>query len=504
MKQFPLKSTLTAALVLAITLTFSCSSGGGSSGGGGGDDDPSSSSGVSSSSSGGGSSSSGDATASSSSSSDIAASSSSVESGASSSSVVNIASGSSSSLDVSTVASSSSAVVITSSSSSAPCTSWNETVTKAATCTEAGSKKLTCASNAADTKTEVIPQLEWGNWVITTPATSTTHAAGYRPCPNGDRDDKDDLTICGTDPTNEYSPTEQFCQDGTTVKTKCGGNTYSAAQECCGNLTVGTIYNPATQFCQNVTNEVKDLCGTATYTKDEFCTRSTTNPPRVVPLCGGKGYDTRTKFCDSRDGKLYKFVTIGSGATAQTWMAENLNYNASGSKCGSVLTGSGTVGDANTATCDTYGRLYNWATAMANSASSTANPSGVQGVCPPDWHLPSDAEWGALMQFVNPSCTPTGNCADAGTKLKATSGWNSNGNNGNGTDDFGFSALPGGRGISNGNFYDVGLGGHWWSATEYNANNAYYRYMYYSYEEVSRSSGGSKSDLLYSVRCLQD
>jgi len=253
---------------------------------------------------------------------------------------------------------------------------------------------------------------------------------------------------------------------------------------------------------------VKDLCGTATYTKDEFCTRSTTTP-QVVSRCGGKGYDTRTQFCDARDGKLYKYKAIGE----QTWMAENMNYNASGSKCGSVLTGSGTVGDANTATCDTYGRLYNWATAMAlpskcNSALSTSDTDcGIstpnhQGVCPTGWHLPSDAEWGALMQIVNPSCTPTGICAGAGTKLKSATGWTAYSGVPTGTDDYGFSALPGGDGGSDDNFSNVGNYGHWWSATEYYASYAYSRIMYYSNKDVGRDI--NDKGLLFSVRCLQD
>jgi uncharacterized protein (TIGR02145 family) len=169
-------------------------------------------------------------------------------------------------------------------------------------------------------------------------------------------------------------------------------------------------------------------------------------------------------------------------------MAENLNYNASGSKCGN----GSSLSDANTATCDAYGRLYHWSTAMNNSASSSATPSGVRGVCPEGWHIPSDSEWDVLMTAVGGSST-------AGTKLKATSGWNSNGN---GTDDFGFAALPGGYGGSGGGFIDAGNYGGWWSSTEDYAGYAYYRYMYYYYEDVRRYNI-NKTDL-HSVRCLQD
>ena len=82
--------------------------------------------------------------------------------------------------------------------------------------------------------------------------------------------------------------------------------------------------------------------------------------------------------------------------------------------------------------------------------------------------------------------------------MKAASGWY---NNGNGTDEFGFSALPGGGGYSGGFFDDVGNYGHWWSATEGNSNLAYYRNMYYN-SGVSRTN--SNKSFLLSVRCVQD
>jgi len=147
-------------------------------------------------------------------------------------------------------------------------------------------------------------------------------------------------------------------------------------------------------------------------------------------------------------------------------MAENLNYNATGSKCYSNK-------EAN---CTKYGRLYNWSTAMS--------------ACPNGWHIPSDAEWTALTNYVG---------SNAATKLKATSGWN---NNKNGTDIYGFSALPGGSGFSGGGFVNVGDSGNWWSATTDGANFAYRWYMYMGNEEVYSGSQG-KIDL-ESVRCVKD
>jgi len=166
---------------------------------------------------------------------------------------------------------------------------------------------------------------------------------------------------------------------------------------------------------------------------------------------------------DARDGKKYKTVKIGS----QIWMAENLNYEASDSKCY----------DNKPDNCAKYGRLYNWQT--ANMA------------CPKGWHLPSKAEWAALTSAV-------GGAKTEGLKLKSKSGWNSNGN---GTDDFGFSALPGGYGNSDGSFNYVGYGGYWWSSTEYDSYNAYRRYMDYYGSNVDWNDYYKTG--LFSVRCLQ-
>jgi len=187
-------------------------------------------------------------------------------------------------------------------------------------------------------------------------------------------------------------------------------------------------------------------------------------------------------------GETYETVVIGS----QTWFKRNLNYDASGSKC---YKNEG-------ANCATYGRLYNWATAMAlpadcNSKSCSGQITGKhKGICPTGWHISSDDDWNVLM-------TAVGGASTAGTKLKATSGWNEyQGRSGNGEDTYGFSALPGGYGTSSGSFDDVGNYGNWWIAKEYDASNTYRRSMYYNYANVT-SDDLDKSGL-YSVRCVQD
>jgi len=175
------------------------------------------------------------------------------------------------------------------------------------------------------------------------------------------------------------------------------------------------------------------------------------------------------KFTDSRDGKVYRKVTIGG----KTWMAENLNFAVDGSKCY----------ENNAGNCEKYGRLYNWATALK--------------ACPAGFHLPTDDEWTALENAV-------GGRSTAGTKLKSAAGWYEYGDGTDvyGTNDYGFSALPGGVGVSKGDFGSADYLGRWWSATERDANDAWDRSMYCVEENVS--CGYFNKTFLFSVRCVQD
>jgi len=183
-----------------------------------------------------------------------------------------------------------------------------------------------------------------------------------------------------------------------------------------------------------------------------------------VILTGCSGNDGTT-FVDTRDGKKYKTVKIGN----QTWMAENLNYETKNSKCF----------DNDPANCAKYGRLYKWNDAKA--------------ICPAGWHLPSAAEWDTLENTVGSS--------QAGEKLKSKTGWNENGN---GTDEYGFSALPGGSGrSSDGTWWSIGSDGAWWSASE--TDDAPYAWqVWMSYEKEDVGGYGNDKANLYSVRCVED
>ncbi|MFY9591892.1 MAG: fibrobacter succinogenes major paralogous domain-containing protein, partial [Bacteroidales bacterium] len=200
-------------------------------------------------------------------------------------------------------------------------------------------------------------------------------------------------------------------------------------------------------------------------------------------------------FIDSRDNTEYSWVQIGS----QTWMAENLKYLPSvvGPGTGSnseaycyVYGYDGTSISAAKATENyaTYGVLYNWTAAMNGAESSDANPSGVQGICPDGWHLPSDAEWKQLEMYLGMSETDVNSTGWRGTveggKLKeaGTTHWadpNAGANN-----ESGFTALPGGFRNYYGYFYVVSHGGYWWSSTEGSTDRAWYRLLDYFGSDV--------------------
>jgi len=195
----------------------------------------------------------------------------------------------------------------------------------------------------------------------------------------------------------------------------------------------------------------------------------------AVVFCVGCNQDDDPP-ADPNDGKgddsyIYSggSVTIGT----QTWMAENLNRATTNSTCY----------NNNADSCAKYGRLYTWGAAKI--------------ACPSGWRLPTDAEWTALTGAVGGEWV-------AGEKLKATSGWyNGWNNNGNGTDEYGFSALPGGFGYSGGDFSYAGSLGYWWSSTDNDASGAWNRYMDAVHENVYRS-GDYGEAFMFSVRCVQD
>jgi uncharacterized protein (TIGR02145 family) len=266
---------------------------------------------------------------------------------------------------------------------------------------------------------------------------------------------------------------------------------------------VQAIYDPADGLIVYCTDDHKFYAFISSDNKwREILVGSTTVSP---PLrCG------IDMLNDTRDGNTYSTVSIGT----QCWMAENLAYLPEVSPP-SVYSGtvpyyyvygySGTDPAAAKATVNytTYGVLYNWPAAMNGSASSSANPSGVQGVCPTGWHLPSDAEWKQLEIFLGLSPAEAEIANWRGThapQLKTIDGWYSN----NGTNTSGFSALPGGCFNTIDPFYVyIDIDGYWWSSTEFSTTATWFRDIYCNNLGVYRGNWPNK-DYGFSVRCIKD
>jgi uncharacterized protein (TIGR02145 family) len=207
-------------------------------------------------------------------------------------------------------------------------------------------------------------------------------------------------------------------------------------------------------------------------------------------------------FTDPRDGNTYPYKNIGT----QTWMIENLAWlpAVSPSKARSdslpfyyVYDYQDSIVSSAKATPNytTYGVLYNWA------AAKTACPSG--------WHLPTDAEWTVLTDFLtNSGFGFGGSGSDIGKSMSSASGWNSSstdgniGNNQEANNSSGFAALPGGGRYYGGDFDSLGNYADFWSSSENDASLAWNRGLYCTYDGVGRGNNGRYYG--FSARCLQN
>jgi len=195
------------------------------------------------------------------------------------------------------------------------------------------------------------------------------------------------------------------------------------------------------------------------------------------------------------EGNSYKIVKIGT----QVWMAENLKtakYNDGTTipnvtdydQWSNLTTGAWAYYNNDAANNAKYGKLYNW-----YAVNPTTN--GNKNICPTGWHVPTDAEWTVLTDYL-------GGASVAGGKMKevGTTNWRSP--NTDVTNTSLFTGLPGGARFYLGYYNAIGFNGFWWSSTEYNTSDAWYRYLNYYDGNAYRYSYGKSYGL--SVRCLRD
>jgi uncharacterized protein (TIGR02145 family) len=256
------------------------------------------------------------------------------------------------------------------------------------------------------------------------------------------------------------------------------------------NKPSGTVSNPITEIDSirfNGTNQmvVVTTSGNESHALTDITNVTFSNGANFTPCSGDI-----TSVTDA-DGNEYPVVQIGN----QCWTKENLKTTkfADGSVIPNVtsydawnnLSSPAWCNYENSASNDiSYGKLYNWFTA--------ADP---RNVCPTGWHVPTDAEWTVLTDYL-------GGGIVAGGKMKSTTGWNAP--NTGATNESGFSGLPGGYldGYDGYHFGFVGDFGSWWSSTESSTATAWARNLYYSNGLALRSNLIKQDGL--SVRCLRD
>jgi uncharacterized protein (TIGR02145 family) len=197
-----------------------------------------------------------------------------------------------------------------------------------------------------------------------------------------------------------------------------------------------------------------------------------------------------------QEGNVYKTIVIGT----QEWMAENLNTsiyrngdaiptNLNNTAWQNTISGAWAYYNNSAGYACPYGKLYNWYSCV-----------DARQLCPVGWHVPTDAEWTLLTDYLGGESIAGGKMKITGI-LEATAGlWYSP--NYGATNSSGFSGSPGGYRITNGNHTSIGYLGRWWSSSEDDASNAWNSRMSSSNDDVIR--GGSIKQYGFSVRCLRD
>ena len=253
-------------------------------------------------------------------------------------------------------------------------------------------------------------------------------------------------------------------------------------------------YNTATDLGTAISKTETGLVCNTTYTRYVWAYNAFGHSSSVIL---SKTTSACTSSCssitDSRDGKVYSTVLIGT----QCWMAQNLNV---GTKIlGSVDQANNSIiekycynDDENN--CTIYGGLYQWDEAMQYSVTP-----GVQGICPTGWHLPTDAEWTMLTDFL-------GGLSIAGGKMKEAGYTHWLSPNTGATNTSGFTALPTGAMWGGGNFSNFNKYTYFWSSSTNDAYDVfkYCRNLDYDANSVNRYDDGCQKPFGFSVRCLQD
>ncbi|MBL4656865.1 MAG: fibrobacter succinogenes major paralogous domain-containing protein, partial [Flavobacteriales bacterium] len=231
----------------------------------------------------------------------------------------------------------------------------------------------------------------------------------------------------------------------------------------------------------------------------------------IIPGLGAANTGSGDSIQDA-DGNWYQTAQFGT----QWWMTEDLNVgteiapagnqtnNATIEKyCHGGINGTSTQGD-----CSVWGGLYQWDEAM-----QYVTTVGAQGICPTGWHIPTDAEWMILEEYLG--MCPGGTNACPGTACSGEECWRGTdqgdqlktaadcaGGTNCGISGFEF-LLAGSRVYVDGNFYELNMSGSIWTSNETAATTAYARHVFDNNSQVYRMPNNVKQNG-YSVRCIKD
>jgi uncharacterized protein (TIGR02145 family) len=295
------------------------------------------------------------------------------------------------------------------------------------------------------------------------------------------------------------------------IVTDDGGQPVTERGICWSTGTDPTIYNDKTSDGGGSGSFSGSLTGLSEFTVYYIRAYATNS----VGTGYGEELSFRTSTVTDYDGNVYRIVQIGD----QLWMAENLRafHYADGTPIPLVESTAAwdNMEGSDKAYCwyensiayrNAFGGLYTWAAAMNGAGSSNTNPSGVQGVCPTGWHLPSDEEWKQLEIYIEMSQAEADSegwrGTDQGGRLKESGYAHWQFPNTGASDQYGFTALPGGYRQTNGTFSSIGNYGFWHSSALYGGIFVWYRTLDYNDPRIGRYSGDTKTG--NSIRCLKD
>lgn len=293
--------------------------------------------------------------------------------------------------------------------------------------------------------------------------------------------------------------TNTTVSDITLISATCGGDITSEG----GSAVIarGVCWNTSTNPTI-ANNKTIDGAGSGYFTSNLTCLASGTlyYVRAYATNSFGTAYGLATSFTTQNnitetvtdiDGNLYHTVIIGT----QVWLLENLKVThyrngdaipnvTDGTTWSNLTTGAYCDYNITSSNSSIYGRLYNFY-AVVDS----------RNLCPTGWHVPSDAEWTTLTDYLGGESVVGGILKEIGTIHWASP-------NTGATNESGFTALPGGFCNLSGTFGEINDYGWWWSSTQYDPTTAWWRRMYYNYIGVYRDHSGKTNG--FSVRCLSD